>query len=68
MRYDSYICADPESIVNGGPTLSFFSLAFGGREDLNTVRSGLSGPISALVVKRHLNGISGGPIVPNIIH
>ena len=28
-------CADPESYVRGGPTLTFF-LVYGGREDQNT--------------------------------
>ena len=42
-------CADPESFVRGGPTMTtsflFFVLVDEGREDLNTT---ISGPSSAL--------------------
>ena len=37
-------CADPESFVRGGPTLSLFFLVDEGKEDPNTT---ISGPSSA---------------------
>ena len=44
----------------------FWERVFLGIDDLNTVKSG---PISALVVKRHLNGVSlAGRQRPNIIY
>ena len=43
LSFVKSLCADPESFVRGGPTLTFF-LVDEGREDPNTT---LSGPSSA---------------------
>ena len=53
----SVTCADPESFVRGGPTLTFFLFVFlfdEGREDPNTT---ISGAIIGPPAKRHLNGV-----------
>ena len=54
---DPYPCADPESYVREGPTLTtLFILVDEGREDQNTTI--IMRAIVGLPAKRHLNGIS----------
>ena len=41
LYYNYFSCADPESFVRGGPTLTTF-LVVEGREDQNNTKSGVS--------------------------
>ena len=42
IEFIVYTCADPESFVRGGPTLTTFFLVGEGRDDPNTTKSGPS--------------------------